>query len=255
MRTHAQVGLVVSLLVLPSCMDLEARAYAGYMQAELTGELGLAPTAPTTAIGRVGLEDSFGSGEEGSLYARVDATASIFNVTASAFRYDSTGQGTLEAEFGGLQQGLLVDTEVDFLNAKFGVTFDLIDLGFIRLSPGVAVDYFDLDMSVSAAPPLSGEAESLDLQAPVPMLFVQAEGDVGPVSGIVEVGGMSADYGDVDGTFIDVEALLRVAPFSNVELFAGYRYISLEGTGDASGQEFDADLALQGWFVGGGVTF
>ena len=257
MRSSLQLGLVALLFSLPSCMELSARAHVGYMQPALTGELGLAPSgAPASVLGSVDLEDSLGVEGEGAPYARIEATAGVLNLVASGFTYSSTSRGTLQAEFGDLIIGQLVDTEIEFINAKVGATFDLIDLGFLRLSPGLAVDYVGLDMSVDAVGSgIIGGNEVLDIQAPVPLLFVQAEADVGPVSAIVDAGGVTVDYGDVDGTFVDVEALLRVEPASNLELFAGYRWISLEGAGDASGQEFDGDLVMAGWFVGGALTF
>ena len=254
MRTRAQVGLVVCLLALPSCMDLRARAYAGYMQSELSGDLGLAPSfAPAAVSTSVDVEDSFGVSDEGSPYVRLEAAAGPLNFTASAFRYDSDSTGTLQANFGDITAGLLVNTETEFFNAKGAVTFDILDVGFLRLSPGLAVDYFDIDVSVTAVG--LGAQENLDVQAPVPMLFAQAEATVGPVAATVDVGGIAIDVGDVDGTYFDVEALLRVAPVSHIEVFAGYRWINMDGKGTADGQDFDADLTLQGWFLGGGFTF
>ena len=44
-------------------------------------------------------------------------------------------------------------------------------------------------------------------------------------------------------------------PVSNVEVFVGYRWISMEASGTADDQVFEADLVLRGWFAGGGLRF
>ena len=42
--------------------------------------------------------------------------------------------------------------------------------------------------------------------------------------------------------------LLVVVPWA-------YRYIDIEGDGIADGRRFEADLQLDGWYVGGGFSF
>lgn len=256
MGTFSRGGVLAMglLLGLPSCTDLEFRAYAGYMQAELSGDVGLASSgAPNIVSSTIDIDDSLGLEDEGSVYARVEAEAGIVRVTASAFQYDSTQLGTLQADFGNIPAGITVDTDLELNVLKGAVTFDVIDFGFLRVSPGIAVDYFDVDMTVTAVG--IGIAEDLDIDVPVPMPFVEVEGAVGPVALTVGGGGMQVDYSDVEGTYWDVEGLLRFSPVDHFELFAGYRWIDVDGGGTADGQDYDTNLTLQGWFVGAGLVF
>ena len=66
---------------------------------------------------------------------------------------------------------------------------------------------------------------------------------------------MAGTIGDVDGTYWDVEALLRYQATGLIEIFAGYRFINIDVEGEADGQRFDSDLILSGWMVGGGIVW
>lgn len=250
-----RTGLAVALLCgFSSCVDLRARAYAGYIETELSGEVGLeGGVGPVVATSNVDVQDSLGLGKEGSPYFRADLGTGIVNITGSVFSYDAKGDGLLTANFGGISAGVPVQTDLEFLNIKGAITFDLINIGPVRLSPGVAVDYFDWKMQVTTT--ALNVTEQLNAEVPVPLLFAQGEVTLGPVAALVDFGGMKASWGDIDGTYYDLEALLRVNPFSKIELIAGYRWIAVESTGESNGQRYDADVELQGWFVGGGLAF
>jgi hypothetical protein len=224
------------------------------MQPQLDGDIGLAGSASGSAVtGTVDVEDSLGLGEESSPYLRADIGAAIVSFTVSAFHYDATGNGVLEATFGEITAGTPVSTDMEILNIKGAATFNLIDLGPVRLAPGIAIDYLDVDTTVTSTS-LSA-FESVRVQAPVPMLFGQGEVVLGPVAAILDVGWMSADLADAEGTWWDIEGMLRMTALDPVELIAGYRWISADVDGTADGQNYSADLVLQGWFVGGGLSF
>ena len=239
-------------LLLTSCGIARVSGYAGYTQTQLSGDLGLAPGSLSVNTS-ADVEDDLNLGESGSPYVRVEAGGGPISVTVSAFRYDSSADGTLTGSFGNIPAGFAVQTDAEIINLKAAVMFDLINFGVVRISPGLAVDYFDIDVQVTATS--FSAFDRVDVVAPVPMLFVQVAADVGPVGATVDLGGISVDLPDAEGTFFDLEAMLRVEPFDHVELIAGYRWISIDADGEADGQAFDADLELQGWFVGGGVTF
>lgn len=252
--------LIVSALLLVSglhtaCGGLYARGYAGFTQMGITGDVALAPSVggvPLDAINN-NIEDAFGIGEESSFYGRTDLGLGVVNFTASGFQYAGTGTGDLAFGFGDLPATTPIRSAVDLFNVKAAATLTLLNIGAFRLSPGIALDYFNLEMEIeSRTAPLS---ESLEIQAPVPLLFAQAELDLGYVGAIVDAGWIEADVEDADGQVLDIEAMLRVMPTDHIELVAGYRYISLEASGLADDQDFSADVELQGWFVGGGITF
>ena len=98
--------------------------------------------------------------------------------------------------------------------------------------------------------------ETLDAVAPVPMLFGQAEVDVGMFQAVLDVGGMVVkNIEDADGTFLDIELIARLRPLDHVEVFAGFRHILLDVEGVADNQDFLGDLSLTGWMIGGGISF
>ena len=240
---------------LAACGSLEARAYAGAAATEMRGGLGLSATeAGISEPLRLDVEDDFGLGDSSSsIYARAELGFGVPRLTASFMKHDASGTSTLTRTFGDILAGTQVDSEMDFLSAKAALTFDVLDFGFVRLSPGLAVAVTEFDASVrSRSFPV---AESVDAFAPVPMPFVQAEVDVGPLAATVDVGYIRADIEEIDGGYLDVEALLRVQPLSHVELFAGYRLIDFEADGVVDDERFLADLRMQGVLFGVGLTF
>ena len=150
--------------------------------------------------------------------------------------------------------GSTVETDIEIMNFKGAVTFDIVDVGPLRLSPGVGVDLFDIDMTINATAPVVA-SERVEILTPVPMLFLQTELDFGLVGATLDTGWMSLDLGDVKGTWIDIEGLANFNVFGPFELFAGYRYISIDTEGEADGQAFEADIELQGWILGGGISW
>jgi hypothetical protein len=118
----------------------------------------------------------------------------------------------------------------------------------------VALDYFDIDIRVDSTTG-SSQCERVDSNAPIPMLYVQAALDLEVVSLLVEGGWINAEIRDTDGTFVDLAAMLRVPIHDRIHLFAGYRYIGLDGNGQIDDQNLAADLTINGWMAGLGVSF
>jgi hypothetical protein len=176
-------------------------------------------------------------------------------VAVSAFTFEESGTGVLEANFGDsgtLVAGTPVNTNFEMLNAKGSLAFE-IDLGPVSIAPGVCANYFDLDVRVRDQIGIADER--VELNAPVPMAFVRGKVDLGIVSGIAEVGYMAIDIDDVDTKFLDAEVLVMVHPTAMLDLFAGYRLLDLDADGEIDGDSFDADLQIGGFLIGGGVRF
>lgn len=250
--------LFLLALALTGCgaTGVEARVYGGYIETQLTGDMALEPSSGGVSLDtvRVDVEETLGLNEpSGSPYGRLDLELGPARLTFSAFQYSDSGSGTLNATFGDISVGTPVNTELDLLNIKGALAFDLLDFGAFRLSPGIGVDFFDVDMTVRA--PSVGQTEQLTSMAPVPMLFAQTEVDLGPIAAVVDGGWISLDLDEGEGDYWDIEGLLRLVPGGGFEVFGGYRWISIDVLGNDNGQEFAADLELQGWFVGGGFAF
>ncbi len=254
----------LAAFLLSACSGFGLRGDAGYANLDLNGNMALAPSAGGVNLGtiKVDLSDNLGIADTfGSPYARVEAGLGIASVTASALAFDKSAGGTLNASFGDISAGTAVRTDIQLKNVKGAVHFDLLNLfGLVRVSPGVGVDLMAINMDVSATA-VPGLSETIDAVVPVPILFLQGEVDLGSISAIADVGGVKADLkklspdqtGDV--TFWDAEALVRWNPTANFELFAGYRWVHVDGIGRVQNQDFAADLDLKGWLLGGGISF
>ena len=252
-----QILSVACFAFLPACSGIGIVVDGGYGVFEITGDAGLEPssgpgagTVVTADVeNNLGLDDSMDTP-----YGRVELAAGIASFTFSAFQVDQTGQGLLTQQFGDITIGTNVDTEIDLTSIKGAVHFDLINIGPVRVAPGIGVNYITLDMSVTPtiAP---ANREQFDAVAPVPMLFAQAEVDLGIFDAVLDVGGMQADVEDANGTFLDIELVARLRPAEHIEIFAGYRHILIDVEGVADNQDYVSDLTLSGFVIGGGISF
>jgi len=240
------------LLVLPSCYQLEVTAQAAYAQLSLDGDIGYRNGAANANI-QQDIESAFGLGDgQGVPYGRVMLDTGVPVLAVSGFQFDESGTGVLQADFGDVPAGIAVDTDFEMTNAKASLAFQ-IDLGLVALSPGLALDYFDLKVDVQDV--FGAFQESVELAGPVPMLFLRAEADLGVVAAVAEGGYMKIDVEDVTASLLDLEALVEVRPTALVNLFVGYRLLNLAADGVIDGDTFDTDITISGFFVGGGVRF
>lgn len=254
MRIHPSVFLLLASLS-TGCAVPEFEAQAGYARLALDGDLGYADTATSTTI-RQDIGSAFGLGDsQGAPYVRAMLDTGVQVLSVSAFDFHDDGTGTLQANFGNnplLTAGAPVRSEFDLISAKAAYAFE-IGFGPVSVSPGIALDYIDLDVSVRD---LIGIAEErVELNAPIPLAFLRGELDLDVVSAVVETGYMAVNVEDVDGSLFDVEAMVVGHPTSLLELFVGYRLLNLKVDGRIDNDDFDADIRLGGFFLGGGLRF
>jgi hypothetical protein len=252
------VAAVVLASLAASCTSLRARAYAGVTHTTLQGDVALDSSAGGLDLraNRADVEDEIGLDErEFSPYVRAEVGLPLVDFTASGFNYSQTGGARLQGnhQFGDIPAGSQVSAHLEFTNIKAAAHFDLLDLGVLRLAPGVGVDFIDLDVAVSELS--TTNFERIDNEVFVPMVFAQAELGLGLFAATVDVGYMQASLDDARGEFLDVEALLRFSPAPFVEVFAGYRLIDVDVRGNADERRYEADLLLHGWMAGGGIVF
>jgi hypothetical protein len=172
--------------------------------------------------------------------------------------FSDSGAGTLTNSFGGIAAGSAVSSQLDLTNIKSSLTFD-IPLGPITLAPGVAVDVFDFDLNTRST--TVAASEDVSVIAPVPMLYLRGEADLGVVGLTAEFGYLDTPrISDVKGTFWDAELLVEVRPIPLLHLFAGYRFIHMNADGvtdkgSANEQNFLTDVDVRGFVIGGGIRF
>lgn len=256
MKTRLPLA-VLPLLFLCSCLSpIGARLHVGYIALEPTGDFGLEDSISSMPLGDIKIEvdDEFNLEDAGAPYLRAEVNIADWDFSLSGFHYDDSADTTLNTEFGDIPAGSLVHSELEVYNVKVAATYKLIEVPFAHVGVGAAIDYFAIDMDVFSTAPVVA-FEKVDFRAPVPMLYARAGANVGIVSANLEVGWLSVDLQDGKGNFLDVDAMVTVSPTPVLDLFVGYRYISIDALGEADGQDFDTDLQLGGWYVGGGVTF
>lgn len=246
-------SLLVALVALTACSTPEFAIQAGYAQLSLDGDVGYLDGSTTVATEQT-LDSAFGLGDDqGSPYGRLELDTGVLHWSVSGFAFEDEGVGTLTADFGAnLTAGVDVHSSFDLTNAKAAMAFD-IDMGPVSIAPGLAVDYIDLNMVAEDSPGVYHE--EVDLQAPIPMLFLRAELDFDWVALVAEGGYVAVDVEDVDAKMLDLEAQLVVRPWSALELFAGYRSIAIEAEGLIDDDSVDIDLTLSGFVLGCGLRF
>lgn len=246
---------VAALSILSSCFSFGARADVGYTQMAVTGNV-----AYTTGLsgGTINasqdVESGLGLGDQsGSPYGRVELDFGVPRLQLSAFQFADEGTGTLQANFGNISSGVDVRSKLEFTNVKGSFSFD-IDLGPLRVSPGLAVDFFDAHLEVADTGGLV--SETIDEPLPLPLLFLGAGADFGILSLDGEVGYLDTPkVQGIEGKVLDAEAMLRLKPMPLLELFAGYRFLNLQASGEFNQDRGSLDLDIQGWVVGGGIRF
>jgi hypothetical protein len=251
------IAVVFVLLGLQACQVVPTgQARLGWIPARLEGDIALDASSGGRNLStiRADVRDDLGLDDSGSIAAGVDLQLPIGRISASYMRYSEEGTGTLTRSFGDIPAGTSVATDVDVDNVKAFWSFDLLDTGIVRVSPGVGVDYFSIDTTVRSISALSA-FERIAVDVPMPMLFLEGEVSFGPFSAEAEAGWMSLDLGDVQGTLIDIDTRLVWHAVGPLDVFGGYRWIEVDSDGNADGQRYDVDVVLRGFYFGGGVSF
>jgi len=246
---------VGSVMALASCSPIGWTVQAGYTQLEVGGDIALASgTGGTGGAPEQDVGTAFGLGDpRGSPYLRAQADLGAVVLTASGFEFRESGDGRLDSTFGGLPASTPVHTDLQLGCAKLSATYDF-DLGLVKISPGLAIDVFDLDFR--AEEQSLGNAEEIDEIVGVPMLLVRAEAGIGVVDVVAEIGYLETPRIDRNkGRFLDAELMVEGSVLPLLHVFAGYRYIAIDATGDTGTDSFGIDLQVRGFVVGGGLRF
>jgi hypothetical protein len=247
--------LLLAICLLVSVTGCSAPSFAGRLGAfapRVSGEVALGDGGAGAPID---VDSELGIGD-GSVapYVEAEFEGPLGRVSVSGFRHQADGRGAIAEGFGDIPGGTAVESSLDVANLRAAWTWDLIDLGPVTLAPGVGLDWFAIDTDVRSITAISVR-EQVRVDAPVPMLFVRAAVDLDLVRADVLAGGLAVDVADLDGTFIDLEGRLTIAPWDGVEFFVGYRRITVDATSVVDGEDFGTDVVLGGLNVGGALRF
>jgi hypothetical protein len=224
---------------------------AGAFFPKLGGDVQLDSSAGTSGsrldVGDFGLDD-----RDTNFAAAVRGGGLGINGSISGFRMSVDGSGTLPGSFGDLPPGSNVNSSFDLDDVKATATLTLLDIGPVRLAAGLGVEYFNAEFK---AEPNIGPTQKIEAEAPVPLGVAEGQLTLGPFRALASVAGMTGEWGDSDGTFLDAELSARFAVFDYFELFASYRYIQFNAKASTNGQDFKMDLDLSGPTVGLALRF
>ena len=249
--------LILASLLLGACSVAPSGDFrVGWFPAKLSGDIALDASSGgrNLSVVRADVEEDLGLGRSGNIMVGADLDTPIGRISGTYFRYSDHGVGTLSKSFGDIPPGTSVETDVAIDNVKAFWSFDLVDTGVVRLAPGAGLTFVAIDATVRSITALSAY-ERVAVSVPMPMLFLEGEVELGSFRGEVEAGWMSLDVGTFDSTFYDLDARVNWVPTAAMELFGGYRWVTLESDGRADGQLFDANLELEGFYFGGGLRF
>lgn len=256
--TMKSTSITSLLLILPlaACAPTAFRADAGAIFAHMYGGTSLQNTGGTNSLSAVqnNLRSSLDVGQaQAQPYLRLESDWGPQRFRVHGFRYDESGSGPLGQDFGDLPAGTVADTSLEYISVVGSWSYDLMPTETFRLGPGVQLGYYSLDVTARSTSPAGFETVTADVL--MPELFVEAGVDLGLVSADANLGFMSASLGDAKGNYVDGEVMVRVHPSRQFEAFVGYRFTVLDAMGQASGRDFDADVTIAGFLIGGGIKF
>jgi hypothetical protein len=255
---NLRIAPLALLAFLPACETVppeDAEIRLAFLRTRMDGDVSLGPSSGAAGTNS-DINDDLGLGNSTSA-PMLTATAPTAwgRLGASTFWFNDSTNGTLgSGAYGDLAAGSQVRSDFEFTNVKAWWTFDAYLSENVRVSPGIALDVFDLNLDVSAAGPAQ-RFENLDLLAPVPMPFLDGEARFGDFFFAGQAGAMRIDLGDGTGTYWDLEGRLGYLVDDKVEFHTGYRAVGIDAAGDAGDRKAAVDLTVHGWFVGGSFRF
>lgn len=243
----------VCLLPLAACAGYTHRLEAGPLFVRPSGDAALQNVAGNLALGaernslgELGVDDT-----ETAPNVALTVIGDRHRVRARGFWFEGNGTGTLAGDFGDLASGTAVSTALDVVSVHGAYTYEMHRDDDWRWGLCGALSYTQIDYLVAS----TTSSEDLAVDVIMPMPVVEAEWFLGDLSLAGTAGLMQARVGDNDSLVIDLEALARWRVMPELELQGGYRYLRIDGDGNAEGREYQADLELQGLFVGAVLRF
>src|SRR5690606_7174939 len=153
--------------------------------------------------------------------------------------------------YGNIEPRTQVQTTMDFFAIATNYSYEVLREEHCRIGVGAQLGFYSLDVSVRSP----GGREQVTTDVIVPMPYVEAEAFWRDLTVGATMGIMSADLGDANGRYWDIEAYSKWAINQSYDLKFGYRYLLLDGFGRASSRDFDADVDVQGIYLSAGVRF
>jgi hypothetical protein len=255
MPTSTPRRLVVCFLLLTAgCTPFSVTTQVGLARTKVGGDLALDSTSAGLGAITQDVDSAFGLGSgQDSPFLRAEVQLGGPMFSASVFWLEEEGNGELQRSFGGLSANTQVASNLELTVGKLTAAYG-IQLGPVLVAPGLMVDVVDLKFD--AREQTLGARETVDEVLALPLPCLRVQGDVGDFRAFVEAGYLYLpDLSGRSAQFLDLEAQVQWTVAGPLHLFVGYRLLTIDANGDADDQTFSADLAVQGFMVGGGVRF
>lgn len=245
-------AFVFAACALPS-LDVQPR----YGRPEISG------TAGFTSGGVGGSADLEQAGlqEDEAISARVDLDLGWPRLVGLAQAPRFEGSGTLDVTVSDgtntITSGAAVDSVVELGIYDLALVWDFFPGDTIELAFGFGAALLDADLRFAEVG--TGTTVESQQQIPVPLVAAAASVWLGPLEVAAFAGGMDYTYDDDSVSYLDLDVYARWKLFGGEELLrtsllAGYRLTSLQLEYDDGGSAIDADLEIQGPYVGLEVT-
>jgi len=200
----------------------------------------------TDAGQKIDLEDDLGFSDESNTvyYIAIEHPIPVLpNVRIQHTALDSSAHGTLTRNFTfddtDFNLGEAVATKIDFTHTDLTLYYEVLD-NWVNLDIGLTVRKFDGEISIEGF----NENAHVDIDATIPMLYVDSQFDL-PLTGLsVGVGGNAIAYSG--NTLLDLNGYVQYQFPFGLGLRGGYRTFKLE-LDDVN--SIDSDLTLDGYYA------
>jgi hypothetical protein len=244
------VGIVLAACA-PS-LSLTPRLERLDLDGEIGIEEGTTGSAATTSFDTLGMDEG-----ENVLGGRLDLAGAGGHLTLSYQASEHAGRGALAADVSSdgvtIPAGSTVDSDLELGIGEVIVTWDLVpgDTFEAGLGLGASVLSFDARLEEVSTGNVVAESETL----PIPVLALRLGVNVGRFDGSLLLGGIGIQVDDDRAAYFDLDAAGRwrflgggVSPHG--ELVVGYRWIELDVDYESDSAAVDAEVTLQGPYVG-----
>ena len=245
---------LTALALVSACSTPSFSAEPRFATFDVEGDFGISASGSVTE----GDLETMGLEKDDSVFgARADLKFGGPHLTVSGQQSSHDGSGTADVVLtqGGvtIPIGASVDSELDLGLLSAVMTWDLVPTDMVEFGIGIGATYVDFDAAIEEQG--TGMRVATDEAAPVPVLAARLGVDVGRLDLEALVSGLTGSYGDIDATFLDLEARARLNLIGGDKhlagfLTAGYRLLKLDLEFEDDTDEVATDMEFSGPFVG-----
>lgn len=253
MRSPLLLAALPAALALGSCGSPKASITPFLASVGLDGDIAIGDNnngTVSSSFDQLGIED-----EEAVFGGLVRLGFGGTELSVSGYGVDFEGTGTAEGtfEYDGniIVAGTDVNTKIDLQTARALFTWDIIPGSGLDIGIGIGATLIDLKLDIEEV----GGMNSIETDEliPVPLIGARVAWTWGPVDLRADAGGLVIEYDEAEAAVYDVGIQAAVDFLGIGDLVAGYKFMKIDAKYEDSDALVDADLDLNGYYVG--LTF